>query len=109
MSDLVKTKEKPDYDCLQKNMQEVFNISIVKAQLACDKKGNTDTPWKDFSIDWLQKRLEDELNEYYSTKKTGKIDWQELPDVINIACFLYLAHRDDWVKRSSKILHQGRF
>jgi len=94
----------PDYDNLGQKMQEVFAQAIVKAQLNCDKKGYTDTPWKDFSIEWLQKRLEDEIKEYYSTKRTGKIDWIELIDVINIACFLYIAHYDDYIKRSVKLI-----
>jgi len=97
----------PNYDGLKKEMQDVFDECIVTAQLACDKTGNTDTPWKDFSIEWLQKRLDDEIKEYYSKKRTGKIDWIELKDVINIACFLYLAHKDDWVKRSVKNLVVG--
>ena len=99
--------ENIDYDYLKKEMQEVFDQAIVKAQLACSKTGNTDKPWEDFSIEWLQKRLDDEITEYYSTKRTGKIDWIELIDVINVACFLYLAHKDDWIKRSVKKLGHG--
>jgi hypothetical protein len=96
----------PDYDCLEKKMLEVFNQAIVKAQLSCDKTGNTDKPWESFTIEWLQKRLDDELKEYYSNKRTGRIDWMELIDVINISCFLFIAHRDDWVKKAVVNLHQ---
>lgn len=92
--------EKPDYDTLEKEMNVVFERAIVKAQLACSKEGNTDKPWEDFDIEWLQKRLDDEIKEYYSKKRIGKIDWIELIDVINIACFLYIAHYNEWIKRS---------
>jgi len=96
----------PNYDNLEKRMREVFDQAIVKAQLACSKKGNTDEPWKDFSIEWLRKRLDDELVEYESKKRTGKTDWIELIDVINIACFLYLAHYEDWLKRSVETMRR---
>lgn len=94
----------PDYDNIEKRMKEVFDKAIVKAQLACDKKGNTDEPWNDFSIDWLQKRLYDEIEEYENTERTGCNDWRELIDIINLACFLYLAHYEDWLKRTAKIM-----
>jgi len=97
----------PDYDNMEKRMREVFDQAIVKAQLACGKKGNTDKPWKDFSIEWLRKRLDDEIKEYESKERTGKTDWIELIDVINIACFLYLAHYGDWLKRSVEIMNDG--
>jgi len=90
----------PDYDNIEKRMRAVFDQAIVKAQLACGKEGNTDKPWEDFSIEWLRKRLDDEIKEYESKERTGKIDWIELIDVINMACFLYLAHYEDWIKRS---------
>lgn len=96
------TRAIPDYAFLERNMRAVFEDCIVIAELACDKPGNTDRPWETFSIEWLQKRLEDELKEYYSMKRTGRVDWVELKDVINIACFLYLAHKKDWIERSVK-------
>ena len=85
-------------------MKGVFDQAIVKAQLRCDWEGNTDKPWEDFGIEWLQKRLYDEIKEYESTKRTGHNDWRELIDVINLACFLYIAHFEEWIERSAKLM-----
>lgn len=96
-----------DYEGLRKTMQGVFDECIVIAQNACDKKGNTDKPWLSFSVRWLQKRLDDELNEYYSKKRTGRLDWIELKDVINMACFLYLAHQKEWLYERTHKTREG--
>jgi len=77
-------------DKIQKNMQLVFDKVILKVIDRCDKEGNTDEPWKDFNAQWLNKRLDDEWDEWQKSKSMG-----ELIDIIAHANFLYLSLLDN--------------
>lgn len=71
---------------MEKLLTIVFNDAINKSLLKCEKEGNTSKPWKDFSIEHLEKRLEEEYKEYLESKNPD-----ELIDVMNLACFCYIA------------------
>ena len=71
---------------MKQEMQEVFDACITKALIRINKKGNTDKPWDDCSIHHLEKRLFDEVEEYFDNPSCN-----ELIDIINLACFCYLA------------------
>jgi len=75
---------------IEKNMQMVFDRAILKVIDRCDKEGNTNQPWNDFTTEHLNKRLDAEWDEW---KKERKLI--ELIDVINHAAFLYLSLLDD--------------
>jgi hypothetical protein len=60
--------------------------ALLKYRERCYKPGNSFTPWKDFPVPHIHKRLMEEIEEY---KNGGKSE--ELLDVINLAAFLYLA------------------
>jgi len=71
------------YDC----MNQVFDEAIEKAVEKIDgSEEYTAQPWKDFPIKWLSKRVDDEYTEW---KQSG--DKKELIDLINLACFTFLA------------------
>ena len=67
-------------------MQEIFDACITKALIRINKKENTAKPWDDFPLHHLEKRLLDELEEYFENPCCN-----ELIDIINLACFCYLA------------------
>lgn len=67
-------------------MDQVFNECKQKACKRMNKPGNTATPWEDFSSEWLEKRLNDEIKEWRESHKAT-----ELIDIINIAVFLRLS------------------
>ena len=71
-------------------MQMVFNRAILKVIDRCGKEGNTNQPWSDFTTEHLNKRLDDEWDEWKKNPKMG-----ELIDIINHAAFLYLSLLDD--------------
>jgi len=66
-------------------MSYVYDKAVKKAIKRCDDKGYTTHPWKDFSLLFLEGRLDDEIIEY---KESG--DKEELLDIINMAIFCYL-------------------
>jgi len=73
-------------EILKKNMQNVFNFCIEKAVDRIDKEGNTAKPYIDFTVEHLEKRMLEEINEYHIGDNEN-----ELIDIINMACFVYLA------------------
>ena len=73
---------------MEHKMVNVFSKAIDKSLLRCEKKGNTSTPWKDFPIEHLDKRLDDEYKEYLESKTLD-----ELLDIMNQANFCYLARQ----------------
>ena len=75
------------YSIIKNNMQLPFDYAIWKCVSACKKEGNTVTPWNDFSIEHLEKRLQDEIKEYFESHKSD-----ELLDIINLASFIWLAN-----------------
>jgi predicted house-cleaning noncanonical NTP pyrophosphatase (MazG superfamily) len=66
-------------------MRMGFENAITKAVHKGSKPGNTWEPWKSFTEEYLQKRLDDEYEEYLKDK-----NGQELLDIMNMACFLYI-------------------
>ena len=93
-------KTQHDYDNIKEKMQEVFDSCIVKVCLRCDKKSNTDQPWDDFTLQYLEQRLLEEIDEYFS-----KPYIDELRDIINLACFCYIAKKNILIERGVKILN----
>lgn len=67
-------------------MDSVFRRAKDKAASQVLHVGNTPTPWRDFTPEHLEKRLNDEIKEW---RESGDI--AELLDVINLAAFLYLS------------------
>ena len=77
----------------EEEIQMIFDFAKVKFFSKNSKPGNTERPWDDFSIDHLDERMNDEIDEYHDS---GKM--KELLDIINMAAILYLAH----IKRVSE-------
>lgn len=70
-------------------MKRVFDYALTKKMDRDRKPLNTTTPWKDFSIEWLDLRLDDEIAEYKQSRKLS-----ELLDIINIATFIFIAREN---------------
>ena len=86
-----------DYGNMEKEMKLVFDKALLKALVRCEKEGNTDNPWNDFPIPHLEKRLEQEYAEYKIASNE-----RELIDVINMACFLYIAKENKRIYELTK-------
>ena len=71
---------------IRRSMQMIFDRAIVKVVDRCDKEGNTEQPWDDFTIKHLENRMREEFEEYWDNPV---ID--ELVDIINLATFVALA------------------
>ena len=83
---------------MEEQMTRVFRGAILKAISRIDKPCNTSRPWADFSISHLRRRLWDELKEYKESN-----DPEELLDIINLACFLHLAHTVEGLKGGFRV------
>lgn len=70
-------------------MDLVFKLAKEKAIEKSSEIGNTVTPWKDFTPDWLKHRLVQEIIEWDKIRNTA-----ELLDIINLAIFAYLAENE---------------
>lgn len=92
-------EEKYDYAEMEREMTRVFSDAITKALLKCSKKGNTDKPWKNFSLEHLENRLIEEINEYFDNPKL-----HELYDIMNLANFCYLARERQVIKEGTRKL-----
>lgn len=84
----------------EEELQMVFDFAKTKFLSRNNKPGNTLRPWNDFSIEHLEKRLNDEVDEYYD----GGGKMKELLDIINMAGILYLAN----MNRLSEGLEGGK-
>ncbi len=74
-----------------------MNAMYQKYTLRVKKPGNTPEPWKDFSTDYLIKRLYEEINElkaeverYKSSKNNIEKLADELIDVSDFCMYLWL-------------------
>ena len=76
---------------MEHKMVNVFSKAIDKSLLRCEKEGNTSTPWKDFPIEHLDNRLDDEYKEF--KESFGEKSLDELLDIMNQANFCYLARQ----------------
>lgn len=81
-------KKNLDHLEMEHKMVNVFSKAIDKSLLRCEKEGNTSTPWKDFTIEHLDKRLDDEYTEYLEAKTLD-----ELIDIMVMASICYLARQ----------------
>jgi len=78
-------KDLNNYFKMESEMSHVYNEAIKKAITKCDEKGYTTHPWDDFSLQFLEGRMHQEIEEYYESKQK-----EELLDIINLAIFCYL-------------------
>jgi len=46
---------------IRRSMQMIFDRAIVKVVDRCDKEGNTEQPWDDFTIKHLENRMTSSL------------------------------------------------
>jgi len=89
---------------------EDFSMTMLSKYLkALNKEGNTPEPWKDFDIETLEKRLTEELNEFYDegflvyywaspnedVRGAKKKMLDELIDIANFCLFLWVKLRED--------------
>lgn len=72
------------------DMTKVYEASYDKYQWSKNEKNKPWRPWEHFDIDFLERRLEDEIKEYNESK-----DKDELLDIINFAVFLYIKKSDN--------------
>ena len=71
-------------------MDIILNEAKKKMRIRSSKPGNTSEPWEDFSTEWLEKRLDDEIHEWQHSK-----DSDELLDIINMAVFVGMSRCHD--------------
>jgi len=91
-----------DFENMEKTMKIVFDKAVLKSLVRCKKEGNTDKPWDDFTIAHLEKRLEQEYAEYQIAGNE-----RELIDVINMACFLFIAKENQRIDEFAKSINIG--
>ncbi len=71
---------------VMEELDEVFKLAKMKAAIRTNVEGNTATPWIDFPLKHLKKRLNDEFHEWLESREP-----EELFDIINLAAFVYLS------------------
>lgn len=71
---------------VMEELGKVFKLAQMKAVIRTSVVGNTATPWIDFPLKHLEKRLNDEFHEWLKSKES-----EELFDIINLAAFVYLS------------------
>jgi hypothetical protein len=85
-------------ETLISTMRMAYENAIAKAIHRGIKPGNSWEPWNSFTEEHLQKRLAEEYEEYLKAK-----NGQELLDIMNIACFLYIKRV---MERAEKLGHR---
>lgn len=71
-------------------LNTVFGSALSKYSERNSKNGNSIAPWTDFSIERLEERLQEEIEEY-KNEKVNINKAEELLDIINLSAFIYLA------------------
>lgn len=87
----MKTKTK---DGLKKFVEQMD----LKLYIREEKYGDS---WTNVNIDFLEKKLLEEMNEYLAENKHGKKSC-ELVDIANVCMMLYNRHFNIWIKEGAK-------
>src|SRR3989304_1791131 len=76
----------------EKQIKQVFDMAVTVFTVSASKEGNTEQPWEDFSLEHLEKRLEEEFVEWSQSRKPEGVHYlKELLDVMVMAAIVYKA------------------